>query len=85
MQSRIIALDIGSVRIGVAISDGLGLLAHPLITLKWQNSDILISDLTKITKEKEIEKIVVGVPYTLKGGQSEQTKNVLQNKHTYIT
>jgi putative Holliday junction resolvase len=77
MIQKIIALDIGSVRIGVSISDGLGLFAHPLKTLKWKNTNNLIDDLKKIIVEKEINTIVVGVPYTLKGTLSEQTKTVL--------
>ncbi len=77
MVKKIIALDVGSVRIGVSISDGLGFMAHPLVTLKWKNSATLINDLKKLITEKEISKIVVGMPYTLKGGLSEQTKKVI--------
>jgi putative pre-16S rRNA nuclease len=77
MVKKIIALDVGTVRIGVSISDGLGFMAHPLVTLKWKNSAVLIDDLKKLIAEKEISKIIVGMPYTLKGGLSEQTKKVI--------
>ncbi len=78
MENRIIALDIGSVRIGVSISDGLGLLAHPLKTLKWKSIDLLIKDVKGLIEEKGIIKLIVGVPYTLKGELSQQTKKVLE-------
>ena len=78
MSNQIIALDIGSVRVGVSISDGLGLLAHPLMTLKWRNLEVFTNDLEKLIIEKNIEVLVIGVPYTLKGEHSQQTKNILQ-------
>lgn len=77
MVQKIMALDIGSIRVGVSISDGLGLLAHPLTTLKWKNTDFLLKDVKNLIVENGINTVVVGVPYTLKGELSEQTKKVL--------
>ncbi|MCD4691522.1 MAG: Holliday junction resolvase RuvX [Calditrichales bacterium] len=76
-MKKIIALDIGGKRIGVAVSDGLGMLAHPLTTLKWNGIKKLISDLQEIICEHEAETLVVGIPYTMKGGLSEKTKEVI--------
>jgi len=80
MQSipKILALDIGTVRIGLAVSDGLGLFAHPLATIKWQGKKKLTEKLSEIIKEKSISKIVIGLPITMKGTESIQTKNVLK-------
>jgi len=78
MHPKILALDIGSVRVGVAISDGLRMLAHPLTTLKWKNEEQFIEEINKLVVENSSDTLVVGVPYTLKGTNSEQTKKVLK-------
>jgi putative pre-16S rRNA nuclease len=78
MHPKILGLDIGSVRIGVAISDGLQMLAHPLTTLKWKNETDFLEDLKKIIADKNTQTLVVGVPYTLKGTHSAQTERVLK-------
>ncbi len=77
LKEKILALDIGSVRIGVAISDALGLLAHPLKTLKWVNKEALLNEVAGLLKENLVSVLVIGIPYTMKGTESEQTKNVL--------
>lgn len=78
MHPKILALDIGSVRIGVAVSDGLRLMAHPLKTLKWKSEEIFLDDLKKLIIENSCNTLVVGVPFTMKGTESEQTKKVLK-------
>jgi putative Holliday junction resolvase len=78
MHEKIIALDIGSVRIGVAISDALGLMAHPLKTLKWKNEKEFVADVNSILLESHAEKVLVGIPYTMKGENSQQTEKVLK-------
>lgn len=78
MLKKILALDVGSVRVGVAISDGLGLMAHPLCTLKWQNINTLVTDLEKIFVENEISDLVIGLPLNMSGKNSQQTENVLK-------
>ena len=74
---KILALDIGSVRVGVALSDGLGLLAHPLVTLKWKNKDELVNEVSKLIGEHDVNVMVVGIPYNMRGEESKQTKNIL--------
>lgn len=58
---RVLCLDIGSRRIGVAISDPLKITAQPLYVLDLQKED-LYSCLDKIFNEHQIERIVVGYP-----------------------
>ena len=77
-MEKIIGLDIGEKRIGVAISDSLGMLAHPLLTLNWKGIDTFISDVQQILQENQVTKIVVGVPYTLKGEYSQKTNEILE-------
>jgi len=78
MNPKILALDIGSVRIGVAVSDGLRMLAHPLTTLKWNGEKAFLADLQKLITDTGSNTLVVGMPYTLKGTDSEQTLKVRQ-------
>ena len=81
---RILALDIGQKRIGLAISDELGMFAHPLETLIFSGIEDLIESLKKIITSKNITELVIGIPYTLKGTKSKKTEEVLQIKHELI-
>jgi putative pre-16S rRNA nuclease len=73
----ILALDIGDVWTGSAISDPLGITATPYQTVKTiQLEDFLHKT---IAKEK-LEHIVVGYPKTLKGTESDQTKKIVAHK-----
>ena len=75
-MKKIIALDIGEKRIGVAVSDSLGMLAHPLITLKWKGIARLIEDMRKLADENEAATFVIGVPYTMRGTRSKKTNEI---------
>lgn len=77
-MKKSIALDIGERRIGVAVSDGLGMLAHPLTTLQWLDIEKLIDDVKKLIRENNAETLVIGVPFTLKGTESAKTKEILE-------
>jgi putative pre-16S rRNA nuclease len=62
---RCLGIDFGSSRIGIAISDELGMLAHPLETIP--NDSLFLSKLQKIVLEKGISRIVVGIPRNMDG------------------
>ena len=65
---RILGIDYGDVRTGVAITDPLGITAQGLKTINNQNSDrILLRELEEIVTEYNVEKIVIGMPLNLKG------------------
>ena len=72
---RILGLDVGDIRIGIAITDKSGTIASPLTVIK--NDDKAKENLDKIIKENNIEKIVVGMPYNLKGELAFQAKKVI--------
>jgi putative holliday junction resolvase len=72
---RILGLDVGDVRIGVAITDKSGTIASPLTVIK--NDDQARENLNRIIKENSIEKIIVGLPYNLKGEVAFQAKKVI--------
>jgi putative holliday junction resolvase len=64
-MNPILALDLGRARIGVAISDELQLLAHPLETIPAD--DQAIPRLAHIIREKKVDHIVVGIPRQMNG------------------
>lgn len=62
---RCLGIDFGSSRIGIAISDELGMLAHPLETVP--NDASFLSRLRKIVLEKRVSRMVVGIPRNMDG------------------
>lgn len=75
-MSVILGLDIGDVRIGVAVSDVLGSGAHPLCTLTRTNRQrdiIAIGDLVSIHK---VERIIIGLPISIDGTIGAQAEKV---------
>jgi putative Holliday junction resolvase len=74
---KILALDIGDVWTGTALSDALGMFAKPYQTAETNK---LVSFLSDLFKKESIEKIVIGHPRTMKGTSSEQTKKVEEAK-----
>lgn len=77
-MKKVLALDIGEKRIGVAISDALGMLAHPHQTLQWKGISDLASTLNRIIDSEDVDTIVVGVPVTMKGTPSRKTNEILE-------
>ncbi len=76
MVAKIIALDIGEKRIGTAVSDALGMLAHPLKTIVWKGYNRFVEELKELIAEQEAAALVIGMPYTLKGTASKKTEEV---------
>lgn len=62
---RCLGIDFGSSRIGIAVSDDLGMLAHPLETIP--NGSGFLSRLRQIVLEKGVSRIVVGIPRNMDG------------------
>lgn len=74
---KVLALDLGDVWTGTALSDGLRMFARPYQTVKTTD---LQNFLEALFKEEKITIVVVGFPKTLKGGHSEQTKKIIAHK-----
>ena len=72
-MSRILGVDYGERRIGLALSDPLGIIAKPLTIIDRKITRDYLSAILETAKERDVNKIVVGVPFTLKGGHSKQT------------
>jgi len=69
---KILGLDYGEKRIGIAISDELGIFAHPLTTVDARELD----KITDIIKKNSIEVVVIGKPLNLNGTSSKKTQEV---------
>ena len=66
-RRRVLALDIGSKRIGVAVSDELGLAAHSMLSCPILSQCAAIEALRRLVKEYEVEEVVVGLPVNMDG------------------
>ena len=64
---RTLAIDYGTARVGVAISDAAGRLALPLAILQRDFEGVYLQRLVEIIAERGVERIVVGLPLTLQG------------------
>lgn len=74
---RILGLDIGSKRIGMALSDELGFTAQGLKTLESRGGANDIAAIVKIVNEFSVTEIVVGMPYNMDGSEGPQAQKAL--------
>lgn len=85
-MGRILGIDYGSKRIGLAITDPNRSIASPFRTVEISNLDKLIAELTRIIEEESVKEIVIGLPIGLKGGyttqkeKTEQFAEIIQDK-----
>lgn len=73
---RILGLDVGDARIGVSISDELGLMAHGLCVIERKNIKHDIRAIQEIIAENNVEKLVIGLPKMLSGEIGIQAQKV---------
>jgi putative Holliday junction resolvase len=71
---KVLALDYGSARTGVAVSDPTGSLARPLCVLEGAASDAGLGRIRELIEREEAECVVVGLPLTLRGERGEQAR-----------
>jgi putative Holliday junction resolvase len=71
---KVLALDYGAARTGVAVSDPTGTLARPLRVVERAASEIGMKELTELVRAEEVERVVVGLPLTLRGERGEQAE-----------
>jgi putative Holliday junction resolvase len=69
---KVLALDFGSARTGVAVSDPTGTLARPMTTVQRATTDAGFAELLAVIAAEEPEVVVVGMPLTLRGERGEQ-------------
>src|SRR5437899_10525976 len=75
-EERILALDVGSKTIGLAVSDPLGLTAQGLETIRRKNKRTDFEQLRQVIAQYEVREIVVGHPLYMSGDASPQSSRV---------
>ena len=76
LAKRVLGLDVGSKRIGIAISDPLGITAQGLETLQRQNKRLDFEKLAKLAHEYDVAEIVVGFPLRMSGAEGIQAEKM---------
>jgi putative holliday junction resolvase len=71
---RAIGIDLGSVRVGIAISDELGLMAHPRPHLPGSSWPALLEALAALARDESIDHFVVGLPRQLDGTEGRPAR-----------
>jgi putative Holliday junction resolvase len=74
-MQRVLAIDYGEKRVGLALSDLMQIIGSPFKTI--QNNPELIAEIQSIIKEKEVGCVIVGLPKGMKGQMTAQTERVL--------
>jgi len=69
---KVMALDYGSARTGVAVSDPTGTLARPLGVVEQAATESGLEELARLVREEDVERVVVGLPLTMRGAHGEQ-------------
>lgn len=75
IRRRILGVDFGRVRIGIAVSDELGLLAHPVKTIPASRE--AVKQIGEIVREKNVERVVIGLPRKMNGRLGEAAAEAL--------
>ncbi len=71
---RILGIDYGSVRVGLSVSDPLGLIAQPIEAFK--NDGSLFANLKHVSARENVTLIIVGMPFNLKGQKAQKAEEV---------
>ena len=69
---RVAAVDLGKVRVGLAVSDELGLVAHPRPPLTGGQPRRVIAELVRLAREESIDRFLVGLPLDRHGGEGRE-------------
>ena len=71
---KVLAFDYGSARTGVAVSDPSGMLARPLCVVERAGTEAGLARLRELVRAEGAERVVVGLPLTLRGTRGEQAR-----------
>lgn len=71
---KVLALDYGRARTGVAVSDPTGQVARPLCVVERAATQAGLAALVDLVRDEGVERVVVGLPLTLKGERGEQAR-----------
>jgi putative Holliday junction resolvase len=74
---RVLGIDYGTVRIGLAISDPLRLVAQPLAVLRRKSDRQVVGEIVRIVSEQSVQGIVCGLPLHMSGEQGQEADRAL--------
>lgn len=76
---RVLGIDYGSARVGIALGDTESRVASPWTVLRYKNEEQLISDIRDIVKSESVELVVIGVPHLLSDTsvETKQARSIL--------
>jgi len=75
--ARVAAIDLGKARVGVAVSDELGLIAHPRPALDGKSEKALLGALVVLAREDGITRFLVGLPLEMSGAEGRAARRAL--------
>ena len=73
-MSRVLAIDVGEKRVGIAVSDSMNIIAQGLDTLERKDENILLDRLKSLVKKYSVSKIIVGLPLNMNGSKGPGAK-----------
>ena len=76
-RQKVAAIDLGKARVGVAVSDDLGLLAHPRPPLCGTSKKALLGSLAELAREEEITRFLVGLPLEMSGAEGTAARRAI--------
>jgi putative Holliday junction resolvase len=77
MTVKVAAIDLGKARVGVAVTDELGLMAHARPFLDGKHRKPLLRALAELAREEAIERFLVGLPLEMNGGEGPAARRAL--------
>ena len=75
---RTLAIDLGSKRVGLAISDSGGKLATPHAVLEVSSAQHAIDPILKLIRDEDVQRVVIGLPLNMDGSIGPQAKQVIE-------
>jgi len=76
VATRILGLDVGDIRIGVALSDPQGILASPLTIITRTDEEADAGAVIDIARQNQVGRIIIGLPLSMDGSQGKQAEKV---------
>ncbi len=71
IMGRVLAVDLGKKRVGLALSDPLQMIAQPFRTSSFVSLSVLAAEITDIVREKEVDRVIIGLPVKENGEEGE--------------
>jgi len=78
MLYRILAIDYGEKRIGLALSDPMRMFAKPYETIANLSLEHIFTELDKVIKAQNVGTIIIGIPWSLEGTETDKTTETLE-------